>query len=321
MNILIVLNAVLPATLYGGTQRVMWYLGRELAAMGHSVSFLCRQGSYADFARIIPLDISRPAVVQIPDDIDIVHFNNGVPEDYSQSPLAKPYVVTFHGNSIPQGGDHNGIFVSRDHAARFGSESFVYNGLDWDDYRKPAYRDKSNNGRRHFHFLGKAAWRVKNVRGAIRIVERLRGERLVVLGGTRLNLKMGFRLTLSPKVRFKGMVGGDEKLRWLYSSKGLIFPVKWEEPFGLAVTESLFCGSPVFATPRGSMPELVAPEVGFLGSEDEILRHLRDGGAAGYSPEICRQYAADLFNSRVMAGQYLCKYESVLNGYSLNESG
>jgi len=44
MNILIVINSVIPALKYGGTERVMWYLGKELALMGHSVHFLAAEG-------------------------------------------------------------------------------------------------------------------------------------------------------------------------------------------------------------------------------------------------------------------------------------
>lgn len=141
--------------------------------------------------------------------------------------------------------------------------------------------------------------------------------RLLVLGGTRLNFKMGFRLTLSPKVRFKGMVGGEEKIRYLHGSRGLIFPVRWHEPFGLAITESLYCGAPVFGTPYGSLPELVTPDVGFLtSSKEEMIRHIRDDYR--YSPLRCHEYARDLFNSRVMAEGYISKYEKVMNGEWLN---
>ena len=63
------------------------------------------------------------------------------------------------------------------------------------------------------------------------------------------------------------MVGGNKKNRLLQHSKGLIFPVKWDEPFGLAITESLYCGCPVFGTPYGSLPELVPSDVGFLAED------------------------------------------------------
>lgn len=309
MNVLIVLDAKLPVYAYGGTERVMWYLAKELAAMKHKVTLLAREGSQCDFAKVLTYRHDRSVNEQIPTDIDIVHFNGGDCAGFT----AKPYVVTIHGNGGRGELDRNSIFVSRNHAERFGSDQFVYNGLDWDDYGSI----NANQVRSDFHFLGNAAWRVKNVKGAIDVVKSLPGGRLNVFGGSRFNLKMGVRFTLTPRARFYGMVGGEEKLRLLKQSRGLVFPVVWDEPFGLAVTESLFCGAPVFATPFGSFPELVTPEVGFLTADKQMMiHHIRDD--YHYSSQRCHEYAADLFNSRVMAEAYLQKYEQVLDGKTLN---
>lgn len=312
MKILIVLiNSKIPALLYGGTERVMWYLGKELAGMGHQVSFLVKKGSVCDFAKIIDYNPEIPVGKQIPEDVDIVHFNDGVLD------RSKPYVVTFHGNKVQDPIDQNAIFVSRNHAERHSSNSFVYNGLDWSDYGSLNISEP----RTYFHFLGNAAWRIKNVRGCISMIRHMPGERLCVLGGHRLNFKMGFRFTLTPppKVSFKGMVGGTKKVSFLQHSKGLLFPVLWDEPFGLAITESLYCGAPVFGTCHGSLPELVTKEVGFLSNEKATLvRHIMED--YHYSPRICHEYAGDCFNSRKMAEAYLEKYECVLNGRSLNET-
>lgn len=304
MNVLIVQNSVFPALLYGGTERVLWYLAHELHKMGHQVSLLCKSGSECPFANCIIYNPQKHINEQIPDDIDIIHFNTselGYTGD-------KPYVVTIHGNYnavIPK----NAIFVSHNHAERHGSQNFVYNGLDWDDYGEL----NESEPRAYYHFLGKAAWRVKNVRGAINIIKQLPGEKLYVLGGTRLNFKMGFRFTISPKVRFKGMVGGNKKSRLLQHSKGLIFPVKWDEPFGLAITESLYCGCPVFGTPYGSLPELVPSDVGFLAEDmNDIAEHIKNH--YNYTHSRCHEYARDLFNSHIMAENYVRYYERVLQG-------
>lgn len=309
MKVCIVLNSYLPALKYGGTERVMWYLAKELVEMGHQVTFLTRKGSTCPFAQIKEINPGQDIVQQIPIVTDIVHFNSLVSEDFKD----KPYIVTLHGNKTKGILNKNTVFVSRNHAERHGSNSFVYNGLDWNDYgtvNLKATRD-------YYHFLGKAAWKVKNVKGAINVVKGLKNERLRVLGGYRLNFKMGFRFTLSPKVRFDGMIGGETKNSLLTHSKGLIFPVKWDEPFGLAITESLYFGAPVFGTPYGSLPELVHKEVGFLtDNESEMIRHLSQ--QPFYSAKICHEYAGDLFNSRVMAIEYLKKYETVLNGNTLN---
>lgn len=314
MHVLIQIDAKLPVQLYGGTERVMWYLAEALTSLGHRVSLLCRAGSHCHFADVVVYNPGIPVTKQIPEGVDIVHLNNGVPDDFRQ-PDAPPYIVTFHGNDVTRPLDPHAVFVSRNHAMRFGSDSYVYNGLKWDDYHLKGILSVNELSlpREHYHFLGKAAWRVKNVRGAIRIARQIPGGRIDILGGTRLNLKMGFRFTLTPRARFRGMVGGEEKLRELYGSKGLIFPVKWDEPFGLAITESLFCGAPVFGTPRGSLPELVIPDVGFLSeSETELAQHIADFGDS-YSPQICREYAADNFNAVTMARRYLLKYEEALN--------
>jgi glycosyltransferase involved in cell wall biosynthesis len=310
MHILIVYNGIIPALRYGGTQRVIWYLGKELAKMGHEVAYLTRKGVTCPFGKVYFTNPSLPIARQIPGDTDVVHFNDRLPGE----PVSRPYVVTMHGNLNDDSMlDVNTVFVSKNHAERFGSDSYVYNGLDWDDYGQPDL----HAARRYFHFLARAAWRVKNVRGAIHAVTAIPHERLYVLGGHRLNLKMGFRLTLHPRVRFCGMVGGQKKLSLLQHSKGLIFPVRWHEPFGLALTESLYFGCPVFGTPYGSLPEIIRPDVGHLSNRsEELTLAMKETGQ--YSPERCHEYARDCFNSKIMALRYLEKYEKALNGQPLN---
>lgn len=310
MKILIVNTGVVPVKLYGGTERVIWYLGKELVKMGHQVTYLVNKGSSSDFANIIPIDWEKGIAEQIPEDIDIVHFNF-VPDDLDK--VTKPYVITMHGNINSQKAlDINTIFVSKNHAERFGSVSYVYNGMDWDDYMKPDLKAERN----YYHFLGNAAWRVKNVQGAINVVRKTKRETLKVLGGVRFNFKMGMRFTFSPRISFYGMVGGQEKDTLLRSSKGLIFPVKWHEPFGLAITESLYFGCPVFGTPYGSLKEIVTDEVGFLSNnEDELVQAVESNS---FSNKICHEYALEKFNAKEMALAYLGKYEKVLAGENLN---
>ncbi len=316
MKISIVVNNVLPARLYGGTERVIWGLAKALCSMGHQVCLICGKGSKVPFAQVIERDPSKPLESQIPADCDIVHFQENVPNGFS-----KPYIVTCHGNKVNLSEESRrmSVYVSRNHAERHGCSAFVHNGLDWSAY--PLSKDlPTMSARSGFHFLGKAAWRAKNVKGAIDVALKAsdEGVRLRVLGGDRVNFKMGFRFTLSPRIRFHGMVTDEEKTRVILKSRGLIFPVRWHEPFGLAVTESLYLGAPVFATPYGSMPELVIPEVGFLSANsEEMANHIRDFGM-DYSPKRCREYAETLFSADAMAHNYLKLYEQAANGHPLN---
>jgi len=307
-HILIVYNGRLPVSTYGGTQRVIWSLAKELAGMGHQVTFLAGEGSRCDFAGVRILDPGKPVSGQIPEDVDLVHSFINIWEE-----LPKPLMVTIEGNSRPGRDFHiNTCFVSRNHALRYGSDCFVYNGMDLDELGNPDL-DRERN---YLHFLGKAAWNVKNLKGCINIARKA-GIPLRVLGGNRINLKMGFRITLDRNVRFEGMVGGNYKHQLINGSKALLFPVLWHEPFGIALTESLYFGCPVFGTPYGSLPELIPAEFGFLSSsQSELISALEHMDSI--DRRKCHEYASDNFSSRKMTQDYLDLYEKILNGEALN---
>ncbi|MBN1953106.1 MAG: glycosyltransferase [Bacteroidales bacterium] len=309
MKILMMHTNVLPATKYGGRERALWWLSKELHSRGHQISFLAPRGSHADFARIIDYNPEQDINKQIPDDIDIVHLHTRPKQPVS----CKPFVVTIGGNGfVGEEYDVNSIFLTKNHAERHGAQAYVYNGLDTDEYGAVDF----NKGRRHLHFLAKAAWKLKNVRGAIKLA-RMSGHKLEVVGGDRLNLKMGFRLTLDPHVHFNGMQGGEKKLRVLRESKGLIFPVLWHEPFGIAIIESMYYGCPVFASPWGSLPEIVKPGFGFLSdSYSELADSMKD--LSVYQQKQIHEYTCDNFSAKQMTDAYLKCYEKVLGGENLN---
>lgn len=308
MNILIVNMSPIPVYAYGGTERVIWDLAKQLVIHGHQVTFLVPKGSHCDFAKVIEIDPLRCISQQIPNYIDVVHFQF----QPHVTNLDIPYVVTEHGNAkLNELLDKNTIFVSKNHAQRHNSNSYVLNGLDWNNYGEVDWKKQRN----YYHFLGKAAWRLKNVKGAIHVAKKAKQE-LHVLGGNRFNFKRGIRLTFSPNMHFHGMVGGQEKLSLLNGSKGLIFPVKWHEPFGLAIIESMYYGCPVFSTPYGAIPELVPVHCGFLSSSaDSLVEAIQSNQ---YDMQACHHHAVEHFNARQMMQSYLEKYKLVLAGQQLN---
>lgn len=308
MHVLIVNNTVIPALKYGGTERVIWWLGKELVRRGHKVTYMVEKGSTCPFANVIELNTNRPFNELVPADVDVIHLHHGV----NETPT-KPYIQTLHGNMNEQLVLHkNMVFVSANHATRFGSDIFVHNGIDPEDYGKPIL----DNQRGYIHFLGDAAWRVKNVRGAIKIASRAKLP-LHVVGGVRFNVTQGWRFTFSSNVTFHGMKGGAEKNRIINQSKAMLFPVLWHEPFGIAIVESLYFGCPVFGTPYGSLPEIVTKEVGFLSNQSkELVNALQK--VDDYNKRTCHDYVMAHFTSRQMTDKYLQFYEQVLNGNSLN---
>jgi glycosyltransferase involved in cell wall biosynthesis len=312
LNIVLVCNAKLPVFAYGGTERVVWDLARALSEMGHRVHLLAAEGTTCPFAEVSFIDSRRSLKLQITENTDLAHFHNR--PDFDPDVDFCPYLYTQHGNeTAPRNMPINSVFVSENHARRFGVDQFVHNGLDWSSYGPVELA----RPRKWLHFLGNAAWKVKNLRGAMQVA-RDAGEILAVLGGYRLNLKRGFRLTLSPKVKFFGMVGGQEKNDLLSVSRGLIFPVTWDEPFGLAVIESLYFGCPVFASARGSLPELVTGNTGFLSNDlaelASAVRELR------FDAEACHEYAKSRFSAHRMATDYLVKYQQVMSGIPLTQT-
>lgn len=310
MNILIVNNTTIPAKKYGGTERVIWWLGKALSRLGHNITYLVGEGSYCTFANVLTYNNKLDLNKQIPDNIDVVHLNCGT----NQLPQ-KPFIYTMHGNVNSQTlFDNNTVFVSKNHAERFGSNVYVHNGLDPEDYGKPNLLNK----KKYIHFLGDAAWRVKNVKGAIDIASKANMP-LKVLGGVRFNFNQGVRLTFNFNTQFYGMVGGEKKNHLLNQSQGMLFPILWHEPFGIAITESLYFGCPVFATPYGSLPEIVNNNIGFLSNKkDDLVQAIKN--ISQYNPQHCHEYAMEYFTSKKMALSYLNLYEKVLNGHSLNEN-
>lgn len=311
MNILHVLlsRLSLPPAKYGGTERVVWSLAQAQLSLGHQVRFLWKKAKNLP-ANTIIYNPNLPISEQVGQWPDIVHFHWPY-----EGELNKPFVCTEHGNAnVPRQYPINTIFLSRKHAENHGADFFVYNGLDWREYGEP----NLNQPKRYHHFLGKAKAPAKNLRGAIDIANRAR-LRLDVLGGSRLNVTRNPYIYLDTNVRFHGMVGGQKKLDLIKGSRGLIAPSRWHEPFGLAITESLYLGAPVFATPYGSLPEIIDQEdIGFLSDNYDELAE----AAAAYKRfdrRRCHEVAVARFGMLPMAESYIRAYDMVIQKETLNK--
>jgi glycosyltransferase involved in cell wall biosynthesis len=309
MKVCIVVNSLLPALDYGGIERVVVWLARGLKELGHRPIFLAKVGSKLDFAEVLPLDITSPLDSQIPKDTNIVHIHGDIPP-----PESFHYCYTNHGNARTcQTFDKNTIFCSQSHARNHGGAEFVHLGLDPKEYGQPCFELGKKSS---LIFLGKAAWRLKNVRGAIGVARAARKE-IEILGGNRLNFKMGFRLTLDRHAHFHGMVGGEKKNALIRQSCGLVFPVRWHEPGATAVIESLYFGLPIFGTPYGCLPELVAPHVGVLSYSQNVLGQAASR-ATLYDRREIHHWWSENFTYNHMTRKYLTYYESILDGQSLH---
>jgi glycosyltransferase involved in cell wall biosynthesis len=249
-----------------------------------------------------------------PEDADVFHSMVPLSETV-ENRFHVPTVTTIHGNGKP----HErfspwAIFVSDDHAKRHGRRAYVHNGVDPAEFPTVL---KTERERRGLVFLAKTSWKVKNLRGAASLA-RQAGVGLSI-GGGQLPLRERLEAALRPGWKWWGPVAGDRKARLLGSGKAMIFPVLWDEPFGLVVIESLLSGTPVLATPRGSLPELIDSRVGRLIPWEEPVSWIErirelESGHLRFDPECCRQLALDRFHYRKMAESYLTWYRRRLAG-------
>src|SRR3989344_3291426 len=114
-------------------------------------------------------------------------------------------------------------------------------------------------------------------------------------------------------VNYMGMVSLSEIFKYLKSAKAFVFPLQWEEPFGLVAVEAMTCGTPVITFNRGSMPEIVKHnETGFIvKSVNEMSKSLEK--IDDIDPRACRKHVEENFTSEKMVDRYEKAYHKILN--------
>jgi glycosyltransferase involved in cell wall biosynthesis len=117
---------------------------------------------------------------------------------------------------------------------------------------------------------------------------------------------------LGDGVEYVGEVGGRDKLDLLTGARCLLNPIAWPEPFGMVMVEALACGTPVVATPFGSVPELVTDGVtGFVrAGEDELAAAVAEVDQLDRGR--CRKEAADRFSTPRMVADHVALYEHAI---------
>jgi glycosyltransferase involved in cell wall biosynthesis len=290
MHVVLFARDRLPVRKYGGTQRIVVYLARGLAAAGHRVTLLAAEGSAVPEATLVPLrraDLRQPELDLRP------RLPRGADVLLAFAPLPRapeiPWIRSLHGNRRPGVvGAANTLYLSRNHAERHGATAFVYNGIDVDEFRfRPVKSD-------YDLFLGRLH-AVKGHRWAVQGARRA-GRRLIVAGGWRPSFRRG--------LRYVGEVGGEKRAELLAGAACLWMPAQWDEPFGLTLVEALAGGTPVLGTRRGALPEIVTPDVGVLGETLEELIAAR-ATIGNLDPMACRARVERHFSHHVMAAEYL----------------
>ncbi|MDH5580760.1 MAG: glycosyltransferase [Bdellovibrionales bacterium] len=299
MKILFESSAVLPVLKYGGTERIIYWLMKELVKKGHEVTLIGHPQSDVENigVRLIP-NVENLADWRslIPPDIDLIHL--------FYTPAIKldiPFIVTIEGNGqVGEVFHPNTVFISKKHMEIHGGEYFVYNGLDLAEY--PFVKRKT--GWRHFMFLAKASWKVKNLKDCIKAVKRNK-KFLDIAGGK------GF--SFNGRIKYFGMVDDTKKKELFLRNDALLWPVRWHEPFGIAMIEAMAMGLPVIGSTYGSLPEVISAKTGILCKNYDDFEKAISHQENLFNPEEIREYVEEKFSSEVMASNYLKVYEKVLS--------
>ena len=325
-----------PPRYYGGTERVVYHLTEELVHQGHEVT-LFASGDSATSGTLVPicpqalrLDdncvdsmahhiLLLEQVGQAADRFDIIHFH----VDYLHFPLSRlkkwPQVTTLHGRldlpDLPplyeEFSEMPVISISdaqRRPLPRARWMDTVYHGLPPDLY---PYRSTPGE---YLAFLGRISPE-KRVDRAIEIAERA-GLPLKIAAKVDPADRTYFEESIRPlltasHVEFLGEISEEEKGSFLGNARALLFPIDWPEPFGLVLIEALACGTPVIASPHGSVPEILEDErTGFIvDSVEEAVGAV--GQLASISRRDCRAAFEERFTAARMAREYVRVYETL----------
>ncbi|WP_396658458.1 glycosyltransferase family 4 protein [Microbacterium sp.] len=328
----------LPPRGYGGTEAVVASLVDGLVDRGHRVT-LVASGAHRTKAqryhRVYPvtpterlgdplpevINAAQTARVLAGAEFDIVHDHTLAGPLLARS-RKQPTVVTMHG---PVDGD-NGDFYERlgssvDVVAisdaqrrinpRLNWVGTVHNAIDVPSF--PYRADKDD----YVLWLGRFSGQ-KAPDEAIRAA-RAAGRRIVLAG--KLNeapereyFDARVAPLLGPDAEYVGEADAALKRELLAGAQALVFPIQWDEPFGMVMIEAMACGTPVVATRRGSVPEVVEDEVTGIVVDDLDEVPAAIDRARLLDPAAARRRAEELFDIPVMAARYERVYRMLVEG-------
>ena len=326
------LAEAVPPKLYGGTERVVFWLTEQLVEMGHEVT-LFASGDSVTSARLVPcspkalrLDRDRPdpllvyaaMLSRVADkfsEFDVVHGHT----DWIHIPLLDclrvPFVTTLHGRldlpvlqTLYRACFAGAPFVSISNAQRIPLAQAdwagtVYHGLP-EDLLTPNFNPKG-----YLAFLGRITPE-KGPETAIRLA-RAAGMPLKIAAKIGRADRTYFKSRVEPlidgkQVEFVGEIGERQKSEFLGNAAALLFPICWPEPFGLVMIEAMACGTPVIAFPCGSVPEIVEDGVtGFVVEPDAGLSAIQRIGT------LDRRAVRGRFEQRFTAARMAEDYVSI----------
>ena len=333
MKVLLLVDPEIPVppTLYGGIERVVDLLARQLVARGHQVTVFAhpaskpgcelvawrgaRSGSRRDTLRNAA-QLTAKLLGFAPWRDTVVHSFARLSYMTSILPLPIAKLQTYE-REVTKRSVRWGQRLSRgtllftacsDSCAQSGNVvgdwTTVYNGVPIDRFN--ATTDVPADA--PLVFLG----RVERIKGAHTAVEvaRRAGRRLIIAGnlpeqGPDVDYARDLVAACDgTRVQYVGPVDDAQKNALLGRAAALLMPIEWEEPFGIVMAEALACGTPVLGLARGAVPEVVEDGTTGFVCRDVAELVAAVGSLSSLDRAHCRRAAELRFSGEAMTSAY-----------------
>ena len=181
----------------------------------------------------------------------------------------------------------------------------IHHGIDVNAYELRTQKQQ------YLSFIGRIA-PIKGVHLAIDVAKRA-GIPLKIAGDVQPVYREYFEAKVKPHIdgqfiEYIGLADLRGKNELLGNSLAMLFPIQWNEPFGLVMVEAMACGTPVLALRGGSVPEVVKD-----GVSGYICRSVRDLAQKvkqlNFEPAALRRYVDENFSLERMVAKYVDLYE------------
>ncbi|MGZ3811169.1 MAG: glycosyltransferase [Mucilaginibacter sp.] len=334
MRILLIMDPGIPVppVLYGGHERLVYLFAEEYTRLGHDVTVLAGPGSHCSGKTVTygVNDLNRSFTQRLRElafvwkyllknssNFDLVHnfgrlaylipiLNKPVKKlmTYGRPVASKGIKMV---NALP---NRNLVFtacsnycVSTGNVA--GKWKTVYNAIDFSDYQ---LKEKVESDA-PLMFLGRLD-KIKGLHHAI-AAAKATGNKLIIGGNipTTPDNYDYYKSEIEPEIdndqiKYLGPLNDAEKNKYLGQAKALLFPIEWDEPFGIVMIEAMACGTPVIAFKRGSVPEVVNKATGIIVNNcNEMITAI--SVVTKIDRKKCRETALKNFNVSVITAEYL----------------